>query len=134
MAQSLHNLVKKDKLWEWGTKEKEAFQALKDAITNALVLAHADPTKPYFLEINASGATPGTVVMPLGHDNTHDKELLAIIHSFEHWRLFLEETLHPITIFTDHCNLKYWKESQTFNCCHACWHLLLAVVDTLNAT
>ncbi|KAF8716633.1 hypothetical protein RHS02_09871, partial [Rhizoctonia solani] len=34
-ARPLHNLVKKDTPWRWGTKEQEAFQGLKDAITNA---------------------------------------------------------------------------------------------------
>ncbi|QRW18523.1 Retrotransposable element Tf2 protein [Rhizoctonia solani] len=146
LARPLHNLVKKDTTWNWGSKEQEAFQNLKDAITNALVLCHADPTKPYFLEMDASGAALGSILSqqqedgrlhPLGflsesfkgaeqNYNTHDKELLAIIRSFEYWRIFLEGTLHPITVFTNHRNLEYWKESQTFNRCHARWHLLLA--------
>ncbi|KAF8748203.1 hypothetical protein RHS01_10971 [Rhizoctonia solani] len=146
MAQPLHNLVKKDTLWKWETREQEAFQGLKEAITNALVLCHTDPTKPYFLETDASGAALGSILSqcqedgrlhPLGflsksfkgaeqNYNTHNKELLAIIRSFEYWRIFLEGTLHPITVFTDHRNLEYWKESRTFNCCHAQWHLLLA--------
>ncbi|QRW20584.1 Retrotransposable element Tf2 protein [Rhizoctonia solani] len=131
MARPLHNLVKKDTPWNWGNKEQEAFQGLKDAITNAPVLCHANPTKPYFLETDASGAALGSILSqrqedgqlhPLGflsesfkgaeqNYNTHDKELLAIIRSFEYWRIFLEGTLHPITVFTDHRNLEYWKES-----------------------
>ncbi|QRW20500.1 Retrotransposable element Tf2 protein [Rhizoctonia solani] len=146
MARPLHNLVKKDTPWKWDTKEQEAFQGLKDAITNAPVLRHADPTKPYFLETDASGAALGSILSqrqedgrlhPLGflsksfqgakqNYDTHDKELLAIIRSFEYWRIFLEGTAHPITVFTDHCNLEYWKESRTFNQRHARWHLLLA--------
>ncbi|QRW25857.1 Retrotransposable element Tf2 protein [Rhizoctonia solani] len=146
MARPLHNLVKKDTPWNWDTVEQKAFQGLKDAITNALVLCHANPSKPYFLETDASGAAMGSILSqqqedsqlhPLGflselfkgaeqNYNTHDKELLAIICSFEYWRIFLEGTLHPITMFTNHCNLEYWRESQTFNCCHARWHLLLA--------
>ncbi|KAF8675482.1 hypothetical protein RHS04_06701 [Rhizoctonia solani] len=145
-ARPLHNLVKKDAPWKWETKEQEAFQGLKDAITNALVLCHANPTKPYFLETDASSAALGSILSqwqedrrlhPLGflsesfkgaeqNYNTHDKELLAIIRSFEYWRIFLEGTLHPVTVFTDHRNLEYWKESCTFNRCHARWHLLLA--------
>ncbi|KAF8749056.1 reverse transcriptase [Rhizoctonia solani] len=86
-----------------GTKEQEAFQGLKDAITNAPVLCHADPTKPYFLETDASGAALGSILSqrqedgrlhPLGflsesfkgaeqNYDTHDKELLAIIRSPE---------------------------------------------------
>ncbi|KAF8756014.1 hypothetical protein RHS01_04650 [Rhizoctonia solani] len=146
VARPLHNLVKKDTLWKWDIKEQEAFQGLKDAITNAPVLCHANPSKPYFLETDASGAALGSILSqrqedgrlhPLGflsesfkgakqNYNTHNKELLAIIQSFEYWRIFLEGTLHTITVFTDHWNLEYWKESRTFNRCHARWHLLLA--------
>ncbi|QRW24436.1 Retrotransposable element Tf2 protein [Rhizoctonia solani] len=171
----LHNLVRKDTIWKWDTKEQEAFQGLKDTITNTLVLCHADPTQPYFLETDASGAALGSILSqqqedgclhPLGfllesfkgadvldvykdvkeegacgwidqghkgngklaeqNYDTHNKELLAIICSFEYWRIFLEGTAHPITVFTNHRNLEYWKESQTFNCRHARWHLLLA--------
>ncbi|KAF8673497.1 hypothetical protein RHS04_07660 [Rhizoctonia solani] len=126
--------------------EQEAFQGLKDAITNAPVLCHANPAKPYFLETDALGAALGSILSqqqedrclhPLGflsesfkgakqNYNTHNKELLAIIRSFEYWRIFLEGTEHPITVFTDHRNLEYWKESQTFNRQYAQWHLLLA--------
>ncbi|QRW17779.1 Retrotransposable element Tf2 protein [Rhizoctonia solani] len=146
MARPLHNLVKKDTLWKWDTREQEAFQGLKDAITNALVLCHADPSKPYFLETDASGAALGSILSqrqedgrlhPLGfllesfkgakqNYDTHNKELLAIICSFKYWRIFLEGTPQPITVFTDRCNLEYWKESWTFNQRHAQWHLLLA--------
>ncbi|KAF8747897.1 Chromo (CHRromatin Organization MOdifier) domain [Rhizoctonia solani] len=125
MAHPLHNLVKKDTIWKWGTKEQEA---------------------PYFLETDASGAALGSILSQQQEDgrlhllgflsesfkgaeqnyDTHDKELLAIIRSFEYWRIFLEGTAHPVTIFTDHRNLEYWKESRTFNRRHARWHLLLA--------
>ncbi|QRW23517.1 Retrotransposable element Tf2 protein [Rhizoctonia solani] len=132
--------------WKWTEKEQSAFQALKDSITNAPVLAHANPTKPYFLETNASSAALGSILSqqqedgclhPLGflsksfkgaeqNYDTHNKELLAILRSFEYWCIFLEGTLHPVTMFTDLCNLEYWKESRTCNCRHARWHLLLA--------
>ncbi|KAF8676364.1 hypothetical protein RHS04_06533 [Rhizoctonia solani] len=139
IARPLHDLVKKDALWKWDAKEEDAFQGLKDAITNAPVLFHANPSKPYFLETDASGAALGSILSqwqedgclhPLGfllesfkgaeqNYDTHHKELLAIIWSFEYWRIFLEGTLHLITVFTNHRNLEYWKESRTFNCCHA---------------
>ncbi|KAF8752550.1 hypothetical protein RHS01_07625 [Rhizoctonia solani] len=146
MARPLHNLVKKDTPWKWDTKEQEAFQGLKDAITNAPMLCHTNPAKPYFLETDASGAALGSILSqqqedgqlhPLGflsesfkgaeqNYDMHNKELLAIIRSFEYWRIFLEGTAHPVMVFTDHWNLEYWKESRTFNRCHAQWHLLLA--------
>ncbi|CCO31931.1 Retrotransposable element Tf2 155 kDa protein type 2 [Rhizoctonia solani AG-1 IB] len=116
------------------------------AIVNAPVIVHTDPSKPYFLETDASGAALGSVLSqrqedgclhPIGYlsesfkgaeqnYDTHNKELLAILRSFEHWRIYLEGTILPITVFTDHRNLEYWKESRTFNRCHARWHLLLA--------
>ncbi|CCO36554.1 hypothetical protein RSOLAG1IB_12223 [Rhizoctonia solani AG-1 IB] len=127
-------------------KEQTAFEGLKQAITEAPLLAHANPDKAYFLETDASGAALGLVLSqrqsdgrlhPIGflsesfkgaevNYNTHDKELLAIIRSLEHWRIYLKGTTESITIFTDHRNLEYWKESRTFNQRHAQWHLLLA--------
>ncbi|CEL56480.1 Retrotransposable element Tf2 155 kDa protein type 1 OS=Schizosaccharomyces pombe (strain 972 / ATCC 24843) GN=Tf2-1 PE=4 SV=1 [Rhizoctonia solani AG-1 IB] len=62
MARPLHNLVKKEITWKWTEKEQEAFDNLKRAITEAPVLAHADPDKPYFLETDASGAALGSVL------------------------------------------------------------------------
>jgi hypothetical protein len=142
----LHNLVKKEFKWQWTDKEEEVFRELQRSIMNAPVIIHADPSKPYFLETDASRVALGSVLSqrqedgrlhPIGYlsesfkgakqnYNTHNKELLAIIRSFEQWCIFLEGTVLPITVFTDHCNLEYWKESCTFNRCHARWHLLLA--------
>ncbi|CCO31917.1 Retrotransposable element Tf2 155 kDa protein type 1 [Rhizoctonia solani AG-1 IB] len=122
IARPLHNLVKKEVKWQWTEKEETAFRELQKAIINAPVIVHADPSKPYFLETNASESFKGAEQ----NYDTHDKELLAIIRSFEHWRIYLEGTITPITVFTDHRNLEYWKESRTFNRRHARWHLLLA--------
>ncbi|CUA67699.1 Transposon Tf2-7 polyprotein [Rhizoctonia solani] len=146
IARPLHDLLHQDRKWDWLSKENTAFKELKQAITNAPVLIHPDPSKPYFLETNASGAAMGAVLSQRGEDaqlhpvafmlesfsaaegnyNTHDKELLAIIRSFENWRIFLEGTKDPITVFTDHQNLEYWKSSRTFNQRHMRWHMLLA--------
>src|SRR5881394_3079047 len=65
--------------------------------------------------------------------DTHDKELLAIVRSFEHWRIFLEGTAQPITVFTDHKNLEYWKEARNHNRRHNGWHLKLASYNFLIA-
>ncbi|CCO36090.1 Retrotransposable element Tf2 155 kDa protein type 2 [Rhizoctonia solani AG-1 IB] len=146
MARPLHNLVKKETPWNWTEREQAAFKGLKKAITEAPVLAHANPDKAYFLETDALGAALGSVLSqrqedgqlhPIGflsesfkgaevNYDTHDKELLAIIRSLEHWQIYLEATSEPVTIFTDHRNLEYWKESRTFNRRHARWHLLLS--------
>ena len=38
----------------------------------------------------------------------YDKEILAIIHTLEEWRYFLEEATHLVEIWTNHKNLKYF--------------------------
>ncbi|CCO36711.1 Retrotransposable element Tf2 155 kDa protein type 1 [Rhizoctonia solani AG-1 IB] len=132
IARPLHNLTQKDKPWNWGESEEESFQELKRRVTNRPVLAHSDPDKPYFLETDASGVAMGAILSQRSNDgrlhpiaymsksfndaernyDTHDKELLAIIKAFEEWRIFLEGTLCPITVFTDHRNLEYWRKSR----------------------
>ncbi|QRV83709.1 Retrotransposable element Tf2 protein [Ceratobasidium sp. AG-Ba] len=90
------------------------------------------PDEPYILETDASGVALGAVLSQKGDDgrlhpiaylsqsftppqrnyDTYDKELLAIVHALEHWRLLLEGTKIPITVYTDHRNLQYWQEAK----------------------
>jgi hypothetical protein len=106
---------------------------------------HPDGSKPFFLETDASGVAMGAILSQRQEDgrlhpvafmsesfkpaernyDTHDKELLAIILTLETWRIYLEGTDKPITVFTDHKNLEYWQKSCNFNRRHARWHLLL---------
>ncbi|QRW23994.1 Retrotransposable element Tf2 protein [Rhizoctonia solani] len=125
MARPLHNLVKKDTPWKWDIKELPRikgryYQRTRAALGSILSQRQEDGRlHPLgFLSESFKGAKQNY--------DTHNKELLAIIRSFEYWRIFLEGTLHPVTVFTDHRNLEYWKESRTFNRRHARWHLLLA--------
>jgi hypothetical protein len=146
IAKPLTGLTRKDKKWEWGSAEQEAFDGIKREITKDPVLVHPNPNKPYYLETDASGVAMGSILSQRQDDgylhpiafmsesfndaqrnyDTHDKELLAIIRSMEHWRLFLEGTLEPIIVFTDHRNLEYWKTARNWNRRHARWYQLLA--------
>jgi hypothetical protein len=38
----------------------------------------------------------------------HDKELLAIVSSFQHWRAYLEGTSETIQVISDHRALEYF--------------------------
>ncbi|CCO37425.1 Retrotransposable element Tf2 155 kDa protein type 1 [Rhizoctonia solani AG-1 IB] len=136
----------KDKSWKWGEPEDKSFQELKRRVTNWPVLAHSNPDKPYFLETDALGVAMGAILSQRTNDgrlhpiaymlksfnnaeqnyDTHDKELLAIIKALEEWRIFLEGTPQPITVFTDHRNLEYWQKTRSFNRRHARWQLYLA--------
>jgi RNase H-like domain found in reverse transcriptase len=55
----------------------------------------------------------------------YERELLAVVKAFKHWRLHLGWTKFPIMVVTDHANLAYWKEPKDLNCRMARWHALL---------
>ena len=46
----------------------------------------------------------------------HDKEMLAIIHSFEEWCHFLEGAQHQFKVWTDHKKLEYFCTIKKLNC------------------
>ncbi|QRW25673.1 Retrotransposable element Tf2 protein [Rhizoctonia solani] len=146
VAHPLHNLTRKEMLWVWGSQEEEVFQELKSLVTRSLVLIHSNPDLPYYLETDASGVAMGAILSQRGADNclhpiaymsksfsgaeanynTHNKELLAIIKALEEWQIFLEAMEKPVQVFTNHCNLEYWMQAQTFNCRHTQWHIFLS--------
>jgi hypothetical protein len=101
----LHNLVKKNIPFEWTEEHQMAFDALKHAITTALVLRIPREDLPYLVETNASGVALGTVLLQQHEGNwhlvdfhsrslspaewnypVHDSELLAIMDSLKAWR------------------------------------------------
>jgi hypothetical protein len=55
----------------------------------------------------------------------HDKELLAIVDSFQEWRHFLEGAQHPVTVYTDHKNLEYFMSAKVLNRRQARWSISL---------
>ncbi|KAF8761550.1 hypothetical protein RHS01_01325 [Rhizoctonia solani] len=146
MVKQVQAFLGKETLWSWAKTEEDAFQELKALITKSLVLIHSNPELPYYLEANASGVAMGAILSQQGGDNQlhpiaymsksflgakanydmHDKELLAIIKALEEWRIFLEATVKPIQVFTDHRNLEYWMQAQTFNWRHARWRIFLS--------
>ena len=59
----------------------------------------------------------------------YDKELLAIVASFKQWRHFLQGGQHPVTVLSDHNNLKYFSTTQNLTRRQARWSLYLADFD-----
>ncbi|QRW04573.1 Retrotransposable element Tf2 protein [Ceratobasidium sp. AG-Ba] len=123
-----------------------SFEEIKKRVSQDPVLIHPDPNKPFILETDASGIAIGAILSQRGEDgylhpvaylsksyndaqrnyDTANKELLAIVESLKHWRIYLEGTILPVTVFTDHRNLERWKNAETFNRRHARWHMELA--------
>ena len=110
IARPLHDLVKKDKKWEWMEREEKAFKELKERLTKELVLAAPDIDKKMRMEVDASDYVTGRVLsMECGDGlwrpvaflskslneternyEIHDKEMLAIVRGLEAWRHLLE--------------------------------------------
>jgi len=111
IARPLFNLTHSDKAWSWDTKEREAFECLKMAVTTAPVLVSPQDLEPFHIEADSSDFASGAVfsqqlpgeekwhpvafysksLSPVEQNyEIHDKEMLAIIHALEEWRHFLE--------------------------------------------
>jgi len=110
VARPLHDLVKKDKKWEWTEKEEKVFKELKERFTKEPVLAAPDIDKQMRMEVDASDYATGGVLSMKCEDGLwrpvaflskslnkternyeiHDKEMLAIIRGLKAWRHLLE--------------------------------------------
>ena len=53
VARPLHDLVKKDKKWDWTEREEKAFKELKERFTKELVLAAPNIDKKIRMEVDA---------------------------------------------------------------------------------
>lgn len=109
-ARPLFNLTGKNATWVWGESQQAAFDEIKRAVTLQPVLAFANDSRPYCVEVNSSDFMTGAVIsQPDAEDkwhlvtfmskslNTvehnykiHDKEMLTIIHALEEWQHYLE--------------------------------------------
>ena len=57
IARLLHDMVKKDRKWEWTEKQEKAFEELKKRFTQELVLAVPDLDKKMRMEVDVSDYT-----------------------------------------------------------------------------
>ena len=62
VARPLHNMVKKDKKWDWTEKQEKAFKELKERFTKKLVLAAPDIDKKMRMEVDALDYATGGVL------------------------------------------------------------------------
>ena len=64
-ARPLYQLIRKDKKWEWGKKENEAFNKIRTHLTSTPTLIHFDPQQPITIETDASNyVTAGILTQP----------------------------------------------------------------------
>ena len=149
VAKPLTEQTKKDHQFLWTEACQQAFQELKDRFTSAPALAHYNPDLETWVETDASNYVTAGVLsqMHLGPDgrdllrpvaffskrmvpaecnyDIYDKELLAIVRSFEEWRPELMP-IKEVKVKSDHKNLQWFMETKQLNSRQARWAELLS--------
>ncbi|GKC97135.1 putative reverse transcriptase domain-containing protein, partial [Tanacetum coccineum] len=81
IAKPLTLLTQKYKKYEWGAKQEEAFQTLKDNLCNAPILSLPDGIVDLVVYCDASNQGLGCVLMQRGKGNdTRDADFVAGLH------------------------------------------------------
>ncbi|KAJ0914366.1 putative nucleotidyltransferase, Ribonuclease H [Helianthus annuus] len=142
IAQPLTLLTQKDRKFDWGIKQDEAFQTLKDKLCNAPILALPEGTDDFVVYCDASRQGLGCVLMQRQkviayasrqlkvHEKnytTHDLELGAVVFALKIWRHYLYGT--KCTIFTDHKSLQHIFNQKELNMRQRRWVELLNDYD-----
>ena len=115
------------------------FQYLKQAIIEASVLRHFNLNCQVILETDTSNLVTGEILSQYNNERIlysvafynksmipaecnyyiYNKELLIIIHCFEHWHPELKHTDLLIQVFTDHQALKTFMKDKKLTQCQA---------------
>lgn len=146
IARPLVLLTRKDAPFLFDTNCMTSFEKLKNMLINAPVLVHYQTHLPSMIETDASDGVVGGVLSQLQDDGQwhpvafftktmlpaemnyaiFDKEMLAIIKAFKHWRPELTGAPHCIRVLTDHKSLEYFMTKKTLNQRQAGWAEILS--------
>ncbi|GJW04340.1 putative reverse transcriptase domain-containing protein [Tanacetum coccineum] len=122
IAKPLTSPTQKNQKYEWGEKEEEAFQTMKNNLCDILVLSLPNRIKDFVVYCDASNQGLGCVLMLRGkviayalrqlkiHEKnytTHDLELGVVVFALKTWRHYLYGT-KSIELFSDYeCEIRY---------------------------
>ena len=140
---------KKKGPFEWPESAEQAFRQLCDIFMSASLLTHYDPSKKIRVKTDASNFAVADILSQQDEDGnwrpmtfwsrkmipaeqnyeTYDQELLAIVAAFKQWRHYLEDSLYPIEVLSDHNNLKGLMTKKKLNSRQARWAQVLAAYD-----
>ena len=118
----LTNLLSPKTEFIWTPECQSSFSAVKSLLCHAPVLAAPDHSRPFKLEVDASGAGAGAVLLqedangvdhPICyfsrkfnkhqmHYSTIEKETLSLLLALQHFEVYLGSSSLPVTVFTDH--------------------------------
>ncbi|KAG6610909.1 reverse transcriptase [Phytophthora cinnamomi] len=121
----LSQLLKKEAVWNWTTDCQKAFDAVKQGLTEAPILAVSDQDRPFHVVCDASDFAIGCALMQHDHEGrdrvvyyqsrqlkaaernypVHDKELLAMKYALAKFRVYLLGS-RPFVVYTDHASLR----------------------------
>ncbi|GJU76122.1 putative reverse transcriptase domain-containing protein [Tanacetum coccineum] len=142
ISKPLTKLTQKNKKYEWGEEEEEAFQTLKQKLCSAPILALPEGTEDFMVYCDASLKGYGAVLMQrekviayasrqlkVHEENytTHDLELGAVVFALRLWRHYLYGT--KCVVFTDHKSLRYILNQKELNLRQRRWIELLSDYD-----
>ncbi|GJW13762.1 putative reverse transcriptase domain-containing protein [Tanacetum coccineum] len=120
IAKSMTKLTQKGIKFDWGEKEENAFQLIKQNLCSAPILALPEGSEDFVVYCDASHKGLGVVLMQREkviayasrqlkiHEKnytTHDLELGSVVFALKIWRHYLYGT--KCTVFTDHKSLQH---------------------------
>ncbi|KAI3724555.1 hypothetical protein L2E82_36336 [Cichorium intybus] len=124
--------------FDWGPKQEDAFQTLKQRLCDAPILTLPEGSEDFVVYCDASNLGLGCVLMQRGkvityasrqlkiHERnytTHDLELGAVVFALKIWRHYLYGT--KCVIFTDHKSLQHILNQKELNMRQTRWVELL---------
>ncbi|KAF5791261.1 putative nucleotidyltransferase, Ribonuclease H [Helianthus annuus] len=142
IAVPLTALTQKNKPFDWGVKQEEAFQTLKQKLCDAPVLTLPEGNDDFVVYCDASKLGLGCVLMQRNkviayasrqlkiHEKnytTHDLELGAVVFALKIWRHYLYGT--KCVVFTDHKSLQHIFNQKELNMRQRRWVELLNDYD-----
>nr|GFB36284.1 putative reverse transcriptase domain-containing protein [Tanacetum cinerariifolium] len=142
ISKPLSKLTQKNKKYEWGMEEEEAFQTLKQKLCSAPILALPKGTENFIVYCDASLKGYGAVLMQREkvityasrqlkkhkeNYTTHDLELGVVVFALRLWRHYLYGT--KCIVHTKHKSLLYILDQKELNMRQRRWIKLLSDYD-----
>lgn len=127
-------------------KSKQAFEGLIAKFSSAPFLIHFDFNLQRYIHVDSSGYAYSGILSQKDKDGNlrpvayfsrkltpaerrwqvHDQELGAIVACFEEWQAWLLGSNEPITVYSDHANLRYFMRAQELTARQARWAAFLS--------
>nr|GEW89294.1 putative reverse transcriptase domain-containing protein [Tanacetum cinerariifolium] len=142
ITKSMTKLTQKGIKFDWGEKEENAFQLIKQKLCSAPILALPEGSEDFVVYCDASHKGLGAVLMQREkviayasrqlkvHEQnytTHDLELGSVVFALKIWRHYLYGT--KFTVFTDHKSLQHILDQKELNMRQRRWLELLSDYD-----